>query len=225
VTRHHVHSAKIDEYALQPADAERYEVGLHSLLGAVEALEATPGPTIAARTETRELPTPGQPADQGENMGTRHTPVSNLASAGVSVMRYGLATNLLWIGALKFQDYEVKNIEPLVTSSPLISPLRHKLGAQKLARLIGVTEITLGALIAARPFAPQASAVGSIGAVGMFLVTLSFLATTREAWQEGQGVPKLSVMGQSLSKDSVLLGASLLTAAESLRAARAANRQ
>jgi reactive chlorine resistance protein C len=157
-------------------------------------------------------------------MGTRHTPASGLASLGFSVTRGGLATCFLWIGALKFKDYEVENAEPLVTASPLTSLLREKLGAQKLARLIGVTQITLGSLIAAKPFAPRASAVGSFGAAGMMLGTLSFLATTPEAWQEGQGMPQLSLLGEALLKDGVLLGASLLTAADSLRAARAGNR-
>ena len=113
-------------------------------------------------------------------------------------MRYGLATTLLWIGALKFTDYEVQNAEPLVTASPLTARLREKLGAQKLARLIGVTQITLGSLIAAKPFAPRASAVGSFGAAGMMLGTLSFLVTTPEAWQEGQGMPQLSMLGEAL---------------------------
>jgi reactive chlorine resistance protein C len=157
-------------------------------------------------------------------MDTRHTPVSGLTSVGFSVMRCGLATCFLWIGALKFKDYEVENAEPLVTASPLTSRLRQKLGAQKLARLTGVTQITLGSLIAAKPFAPRASAVGSFGAAGMMLGTLSFLVTTPEAWQEGQGMPRLSMLGEALLKDGVLLGASLLTAAESLRAARAGNR-
>lgn len=157
-------------------------------------------------------------------MGTRHTPVSGLTAVGFSVTRCGLATTLLWVGALKFKDYEVQNAELLVTASPLTSRLRKKLGAQKLARLIGVTQITLGSLIAAKPFAPQASAVGSFGAVGLFLGTLSFLATTPEAWRERQGMPQLSMLGESLLKDTVLLGASLLTAAESLRAAHAGNR-
>jgi uncharacterized membrane protein YkgB len=92
-----------------------------------------------------------------------------LASAGFSVTRCGLATCFLWIGALKFKDYEVENAEPLVTASPLTSRLRQKLGAQKLARLIGITQITLGSLIAAEPLAPRASAVGSFGAAGMML--------------------------------------------------------
>jgi reactive chlorine resistance protein C len=55
--------------------------------------------------------------------------------------------------------------------------------------------------------------------------TLSFLVTTPEAWRDGPGgIPQLSVLGEALLKDTVLLGASLLTAAESLRAARTGNR-
>ena len=102
-------------------------------------------------------------------------------------MRCGLATTLLWIGALKFTDYEVENSEVLVKSSPLTSRLREKLGARRLGRLVGVTQITLGSLIAVKPVAPRVSAVGSFGAAGLFLGTLSFLATMPEAWQEGQG--------------------------------------
>ncbi len=157
-------------------------------------------------------------------MGTRHAPVGGLGSAGFAVMRCGLATTFLWVGALKFKDYEVQNSEVLVTASPLTSRLREKLGAQKLGRLIGVTQITLGSLIAAKPVAPRASAAGSFGAAGMMLGTLSFLVTTPEAWQEGQGMPQLSMLGEALLKDTVLLGAALLTAAESLRAAHAGNR-
>jgi reactive chlorine resistance protein C len=139
-------------------------------------------------------------------------------------MRYGLATTLLWIGALKFKDYEVQNAEVLVSSSPLTSRLREKLGATALARLVGVAQITLGSLIAAKPIAPHASAAGSFGAAGMMAGTLSFLATTPEAWQEGEGMPQLSMLGENLLKDSVLLGAALLTAADSLRAVHAGNR-
>lgn len=158
-------------------------------------------------------------------MGIRHAPASGLASLGTSVLRYGLVTTLLWTGALKFTDYEVENAEPLVTASPLTSQLRKKLGAQKLAQLVGGTQITLGSLIAAKPVAPRASAAGSFGAAGMMLGTLSFLATTPEAWREGPGgIPQLSVLGEALLKDIVLLGAAVLTAAESLRAAHTGNR-
>jgi hypothetical protein len=37
-------------------------------------------------------------------MGTRQTPASGLGSVGFSVNRCGLATTLLWIGALKFNS-------------------------------------------------------------------------------------------------------------------------
>jgi uncharacterized membrane protein YkgB len=151
---------------------------------------------------------------------TGHAPADDLASVGSSVLRWGLATNLLWIGALKFKQYEVENIDPLVRSSPLFSRLREKLGARRLARVIGIAEIALGSLIAAKPVAPKASAAASLGAVGMFLTTLSFLVTTPEARQEGEGMLVPSSVGQFLLKDTVLLAAALLTAAESLRAAR-----
>lgn len=138
-------------------------------------------------------------------------------SVGAATLRYGLALNLLAIGRLKFEDYEVENIRPLITSSPMFSELIARLGERKLARLIGVAEIMIGALIAAKPIAPRASALGSLAGVGVFATTLSFLATTPEAWQQKRGEPKLSLAGQFLVKDIVLLGASLVTAAESQR--------
>lgn len=137
---------------------------------------------------------------------------------GISTIRYGLVVNLLEIGRVKFEDYEVENIRPLVSSSPPLSWLIAKVGEKKVARLLGVTEIVLGSLIGAKPIAPKASALGSLAAVGMFATTLSFLATMPEAWQEGRGEPKLSLAGQFLVKDVVLLGASLVTAADALQA-------
>ena len=56
----------------------------------------------------------------------------------------------------------------------------------------------------------------------MFLTTLSFLRTMPGVWQEEHGPPALSLEGQFLAKDGVFLGASILMAAESLRAVRAA---
>ena len=69
----------------------------------------------------------------------------------------------------------------------------------------------LALLIAARPFWPRASAVGSVLAVGMFLTTLSFLVTTPEVWEPSLGgFPALSAIpGQFLIKDLALLGISL----------------
>ena len=41
----------IDEWLLDPADAQRYEIGLRNLLGAVEALEDGSGPGRCTETE------------------------------------------------------------------------------------------------------------------------------------------------------------------------------
>lgn len=143
-----------------------------------------------------------------------------LEAMGRGVTRSALAGTLLWVGALKFAEYEAQNIEPMVSTSPLFSWINRRLGLRKTARLIGIVEIALGTLIAARPLSPRASALGSLGAIAMFLTTLSFLRTMPGVLQEDHGFPALSLEGQFLAKDGVLLGASILTAAESLRAAK-----
>jgi len=59
-----------------------------------------------------------------------------LETAGVSVLRSALAGTLLWVGALKFAEYEAENIRPMVSTSPLFSSINERLGARKTARLI-----------------------------------------------------------------------------------------
>jgi len=139
--------------------------------------------------------------------------------AGASVFRYGLALIFLWAGVLKFAAYEAKNIEPLVMNSPIFAWAYQALGLQGLSNVIGVYEIAVGLLIAVRVFWPRASAIGSIGAAILFIVTLTFMLTTPGVWEPGYGFPALSSMpGQFLAKDLVLLGVSLWTAGEAWRA-------
>lgn len=143
-----------------------------------------------------------------------------LEDVGRVVLRSALAGTLLWVGALKFAEYEAENIQPMVSTSPLFAWINRRMGLRKTARFIGITEIALGTLIAARPLSPRASALGSLGATAMFLITLSFLRTMPGVLQEDHRFPALSLEGQFLAKDGVLLGAAILTAAESLRAAK-----
>ena len=51
------------------------------------------------------------------------TPMENAAleAAGRGVARSALAGSLLWVGALKFAEYEAENIRPMVSTSPLFS--------------------------------------------------------------------------------------------------------
>ena len=139
---------------------------------------------------------------------------------GEFVFRYGLASIFLWAGLLKFTAYEAKNIEPMVTNSPIWSWMIPNLGLQGVSNVIGVIEISIGLLIATRAFWPKASAIGSIAAVVTFLITLTFLLTTPGVWEPGYGFGFLSAMpGQFLAKDLVLLGVSIWTAAEAWKAA------
>ncbi len=145
----------------------------------------------------------------------------DLERIGAIVLRYGLAVVLLWVGGLKFTQYETKGIEPLVANSPFLSWAYHALGLTGISRLLGVTEIILGVLIALRPFNARLSGYGSIGAVLMFLITLSLLLSTPGTIAPGYSFPVLSAnVGQFLAKDLILLGAAIWTAGEALRAAR-----
>lgn len=142
-----------------------------------------------------------------------------LEAAGALLLRYGLVTILLWVGALKFAAYEADVVELLVTNSPLLSWLSDIFSVRTLAALLGTFEIVLALLIAARPRSPRASAIGSLGAVALFLFTLTFVFTTPGVWQPGYGFPALSPMpGQFLAKDVALLAIAIWTAGEALAA-------
>jgi len=140
---------------------------------------------------------------------------------GAIFLRYGLALILIWVGGLKFTDYEAKGIEPLVANSPFLAWAYHAFGLEGIARLLGVSEIIFGILILLRPVNPRFSAYGSIAAVVMFLITLTLMFSTPGVIAPGYSFPVLSAnIGQFLAKDLVLLGAAIWTAGESLVASR-----
>lgn len=146
---------------------------------------------------------------------------NTLQDIGEILLRYGLVAIFLWIGLLKFTEYEAKNIEPFVANSPLFAWAYQSMGLRTLSNVIGVIEISIGLLIATRAIWPKLSAWGSIGSIALFFVTLSFMLTTPGVWEPGYGFPFPSALpGQFLAKDLVLLGASFWTAGEALHAAR-----
>ena len=144
-----------------------------------------------------------------------------LQTIGKHVARYGLVVVLLWIGGMKFTAYEAEGIRPFVENSPLFAWTYPVFGIQGLSNILGATEILVGLLIAARPWLPRVSAVGSLLAVGMFLSTLSFLVTTPGAWaDEIGGFPAIGVLGQFLIKDVALLATAVWSFGEAVRATR-----
>jgi len=141
-----------------------------------------------------------------------------LSRAGVVILRYGLVLLVFWFGVFKFTPTEAQAIQPLVAHSPLLSWLYALTDVRGVSRLIGIAEIAIALLIAARPWSARASTVGSVGAIVMFLTTLSFLATTPGSFGVVDGVLVPTGAGGFLIKDLLLLGAALWTAAEALAA-------
>ena len=151
--------------------------------------------------------------------GAEDTWARRLEGLGVLLVRYALVIILLWVGALKFTAYEAEGIQVFVENSPLLSWLYDVVSVRTFSTLLGISEITLGLMIATRPFMPKVSAVGSLGALLLFLVTLTFVFSTPGAWQPGYGVPYLSPdPGQFLAKDVALAAIAIWTAGEALRA-------
>lgn len=145
-----------------------------------------------------------------------------ITRAGMFLTRFGLVIVFLWIGAMKFTAYEAQAIQPLVANSPFMSWLYAIFSVQVFSNWLGVLEITIGLMIAAREISPVISAFGSaLGAV-LFLGTLSFMVSTPPVWEASLGgFPALSVApGQFLLKDLALLGAAMWTLGESLEAMR-----
>ncbi len=144
--------------------------------------------------------------------------VSRVQALGAFLVRYGLVVVFVWIGAMKFTAYEAQAIQPLVSNSPFMAWMYQILSVRAFSNCLGVLEIAIGVLIAARPLSAAASALGSLLAAGLFLTTLSFMISTPPVWEASLGgFPALSVApGQFLLKDIVLLGAAIWSLGESL---------
>jgi uncharacterized membrane protein YkgB len=167
---------------------------------------------------------------------------------GIGLLRLGLVIVLLWIGLLKFVPYEAESIVPLVANSPLMSFFYHypapqyrqymnKEGETNIVHRqwhesngtytfsfgLGALIVLIGILIALHPLYPQIATLGSGLTVLMACTTLSFLVTTPEAWVQAlggatHGFPFLSGVGRLIIKDMIMLGAAVVTSADSAKA-------
>jgi len=147
--------------------------------------------------------------------------VSRVAPVGDVAVRYAVVFVIAWIGALKFTTYEANAIQPLVASSPLMSWVYDVFSVTTFSAVLGVVELAIAVLIAVKPWAPKTSIVGSVMAIGMFVTTLSFMFTTPGVMApEAGGFPVLSLVGNFLVKDLVLLAAALWTLGDAVRTLR-----
>lgn len=172
---------------------------------------------------------------------------ANLDQAGITLTRIGLIVVLVWIGGLKAFEYEADGIVPFVANSPLMSffyadPGNYKPHMNPEGALIsenrawhesnrtywfayglGTVIVSYGLLLCLHPWLPQAAAVGSFLVFVMSFVTLSFLITTPECWvpdlgDAHHGFPYLSGRGRLVVKDAIMMGAALVTMADSAKA-------
>ncbi len=172
---------------------------------------------------------------------------ARLDNVGVAVTRAGLIVVLLWIGGLKAFRYEADGIVPFVANSPTMNFFYADAGNYKAHRNpegalvpenrswheangtyafaygLGGVIVLYGLLLCLHPWLPQAAAVGSFLVFVMSFVTLSFLVTTPECWVPAlgdttHGFPYLSGAGRLVLKDAIMMGAALVTMADSARA-------
>lgn len=146
---------------------------------------------------------------------TAETAEHAVTNVGQFVARYGLVLVLVWIGAGHIVAPTA--IAGLILHSPLLSWLYGIFSTHTLGYALGSAEIVAALLIALRPLRSRVSAVGSVFAVLIFCSTISFLFTTPGVTSGG---PVLSLLGEFLIKDVVLLGVSLWTLGDSLGAHR-----
>lgn len=172
---------------------------------------------------------------------------SRVDKLGVALTRVGLIVVLLWIGGLKAFKYEADGIVPFVANSPFMSFFyadpdnyaAHKNPEGKLvpenrswheanrtypfAYGLGAVIVLYGLLLCLHPWLPQVAALGSFLVFVMSFVTLSFLITTPECWvpplgDAQHGFPYLSGAGRLVVKDAIMMGAALVTMADSAKA-------
>lgn len=138
---------------------------------------------------------------------------------GVGGIYFSLTVIYLWFGGMKFSGYEANAIHGFVSNSPLLSWMYSFMSIQGFSDFLGVLEISIGVLIAARLISPKLSVLGGILSAGLYITTLSFMLTTPGVFESTIGFPAIAVLpGQFLLKDLGLLAASIFVVGTSFTA-------
>ncbi|MBM6992821.1 MAG: YkgB family protein [Prevotella sp.] len=169
---------------------------------------------------------------------------ASLKGFGVHLIRVAIFIIFVWIGGLKFFNYEAEGIVPFVANSPFMSFFytkdapeykEYKLkegevdvkkqqwheanGTYVFAKGLGIAIMTFGILTLLGIVWPK---VGFVGAGLVFLMTigtLSFLVTTPECWVPDlggpeHGFPLLSGAGRLVIKDVCILAGAVVVGAD-----------
>jgi len=172
---------------------------------------------------------------------------SKVGPFGMFLMRLAIFVIFVWIGGLKFFQYEANGIVPFVANSPFMSFFynnkapdykSYKMGEgtydeQKtqwqianntygFSRGLGVLIITIGTLVLLGAFLPKVGIVGDCLVIIMTLGTLSFLVTTPEVWVPDMGgadhgFPFLTGAGRLVIKDCAILAGAIILLSNSAK--------
>lgn len=159
---------------------------------------------------------------------------------GINLLRVAILIIFVWIGGLKFWNYEAEGIVPFVANSPFMSffytksapeyktyklkegefdAAKHQWHEENntylFSRGLGLLIMTIGILVFLGIFWPEIGLAGAILAIIMTFGTLSFLVTTPEVWVPDlgsgeHGFPLLSGAGRLVIKDTAILAGALV---------------
>lgn len=141
---------------------------------------------------------------------------NRVTSAGRGVALAGVVIPLVLIGILKFTQYEIDALKPLISGTPWLAWLYAVFGYAGTSYLLGVVELVTAALFIASHWSTRAGlAAGALGSLTFITTTSTLLAIP--IWEPTLGgFPFLSFVGTFLIKDVALLGVSLVVLGESL---------
>ena len=170
---------------------------------------------------------------------------ASLQKLGINLIRIAILIIFVWIGGLKFWNYEAEGIVPFVANSPFMcffytqkapdyknyklkegefDQAKHdwhvKNNTYIFSHGLGILIMSIGTLVCLGMFFPKVGLVGAILAIIMTCGTLSFLITTPEVWVpdlgSGEfGLPLLTGAGRLVIKDTAILAGAIVLLAES----------
>ena len=172
---------------------------------------------------------------------------ANLHKTGLALIRVAILIVFVWIGGLKFQNYEAEGIVPFVANSPFMSffyakeapeykDYKNKEGeyvaknfawheanrTYMFSHGLGILIMSIGILVFLGLFSPRIGIFGELLCIIMTIGTLSFLVTTPECWVPDlgsgeHGFPLLSGAGRLVVKDTVILAGAITLLSDTSR--------
>ncbi|MCS3209281.1 YkgB family protein [Bacteroides stercoris] len=165
---------------------------------------------------------------------------------GINLIRVAILVIFVWIGGLKFWNYEAEGIVPFVANSPFMSffydkpapeykeyklkegefdEAKHRWHVENntygFSRGLGILIMAIGILTFLGIFFPKIGLAGAALAVIMTVGTLSFLVTTPEVWvrfgKRRAWLPFADRAGRLVIKDTAILAGAIVVLADSAK--------